>query len=292
MRLLERSQAEDVTMKNFLATDFDLEDADLVSVIDEVPLWSAPFGLGLLQVVRMAPNMNVLDVGSGLGFPMLELAQRLGPSSRVFGIDPWSRAVERTRLKIGVCEVANAEVIEGVAEEMPFDDAFFDLIVSNNGINNVNDAEASLGECSRVAKPGAQFVLSINLEETMIEFYETYEKTLRAMGLEDEVIGMREQIRSKRPPLDDFVKLLGGAGFKISEIRHREFSLRFLDGSAMLGHFLIRLGFAGGWKSILKEQDRGPVFDALEQDLNRVAAERGELRLTIPWVVIDCWKIP
>ena len=60
-------------MKNFLATDFDLEDADLVSVIDEVPLWSAPFGLGLLEVVRMAPNLNVLDVGSGLGFPKLEM---------------------------------------------------------------------------------------------------------------------------------------------------------------------------------------------------------------------------
>ena len=279
-------------MKNFLATDFDLEDADLVSVIDEVPLWSAPFGLGLLEVVRMAPNLNVLDVGSGLGFPMLELAQRLGASSRIFGIDPWRSAVERTRLKIGVYDVANAEVVEGVAEEMPFDDAFFDLIVSNNGINNVNDLEASLGECSRVAKPGAQFVVSINLEETMIEFYEIYEKTLRAMGLEDEVIGMREQIRSKRLPLDEFVKLLEGAGFKISEIRHRESSMRFLDGSALLGHFLIRLGFLGGWRSILEDQDREPVFDALEKALNRVAAERGELRLTIPWAVVDCWKIP
>ena len=283
---------EDFKTKNFLATDFDLEDASLVSVIDDVALWSAPFGYGLLDVVRMAPNLTVLDVGSGLGFPMLELAQRLGASSRVFGIDPWTSAVERTRLKIDTYDVANAKVVEGVAEEMPFDDAFFDLIVSNNGINNVNDMEASLGECSRVAKPGAQFVVSINLEETMIEFYEIYEKTLRTMGLEDEVAGMRQQIRSKRRPLPEIVSLLEGVGFKVTEIRHREFSLRFLDGSAFLGHFLIRLGFLGGWKSILDEQDGGPVFDALEKTLNRVAESRGELRLTIPWVVIDCWKIP
>ena len=31
------------------------------------------------------------------------------------------------------------EVVHGVAEEMPFGDGCFDLIVSNNGINNVDD---------------------------------------------------------------------------------------------------------------------------------------------------------
>ena len=41
---------------------------------DDLPLWSAPFGLTLLDTVRMKKHINVLDLGSGSGFPMLELA--------------------------------------------------------------------------------------------------------------------------------------------------------------------------------------------------------------------------
>ncbi len=40
--------------------------------------WSAPFGLRLLDVVPLDPAATVLDVGCGTGFPLLELAHRLG----------------------------------------------------------------------------------------------------------------------------------------------------------------------------------------------------------------------
>ena len=44
--------------------------------------------------------MTVLDVGFGTGFPLLELAQRLGKSATIYGIDPWEAAHERTHLKM------------------------------------------------------------------------------------------------------------------------------------------------------------------------------------------------
>lgn len=47
-----------------------------MSGYDELPFWSAPFGISLLETVRLRPGMNVLDIGSGSGFPMLELADR------------------------------------------------------------------------------------------------------------------------------------------------------------------------------------------------------------------------
>ena len=79
---------------------FDLNDPSMVSVIDELPLWSAPFGLLLLETVTLRFRICALDVGCGLGFPLLELAQRLGSSCHVYGLDPWAKAVERVRLKI------------------------------------------------------------------------------------------------------------------------------------------------------------------------------------------------
>ncbi|MBV9110299.1 MAG: methyltransferase domain-containing protein, partial [Gemmatimonadetes bacterium] len=80
------------------AIDFD--DARVVAAYDELPLWSAPFGMLLLDRVPMRRGMTALDVGCGTGFPLLELAQRLGPSCTVHGIDPWRPALARAREKL------------------------------------------------------------------------------------------------------------------------------------------------------------------------------------------------
>jgi len=126
-------------MKDYLNHSFNPDDPDLISVIDELPLWSAPFGLSLLDTINLKPNINALDVGCGLGFPLIELSQRLGNTCKVYGIDPWEAAIERINLKIKTYDLKNVSVIKGVAEELPFDDNFLNLIVSNNGINNVED---------------------------------------------------------------------------------------------------------------------------------------------------------
>ena len=165
-----------------IESEYDVHDANVVSAIDDLPLWSAPFGLALLDAVEMRGSMRVLDVGSGMGFPIVDLSQRLGPTSRVYGIVPWTVANERTRMKLRTWGIDNVEIVEGVVEEMPFDDGFFDLVVSNNGTNNVDDEGRAFAEIARVAAPGAQFVLTVNMPETMMEFYEVYRGVLRNRG--------------------------------------------------------------------------------------------------------------
>ena len=80
-------------------------------------------------------------------------------------------------------------------------------------------------------------------------------------------------------------------GFKINDIRHDSFKYRYIDGSAMLNHFLIKLAFISGWKSILKIKDQENIFDQVENKLNKSARKKGELTLTIPFVTIDCIKV-
>jgi len=64
-------------MDNYLKTNYDLNNAETVSVVDELPLWSAPFGLRLLDKIKYKKNITAFDIGSGLGFPLLEVAMRL-----------------------------------------------------------------------------------------------------------------------------------------------------------------------------------------------------------------------
>lgn len=116
-------------MQDYLNQEVNTDDFDLVSVIDDLPLWSATFGLRLLDTIELNKNINALDVGCGLGFPLIEIEERLGNTCNVYGIDPWELALERVRLKMKVYDITNVKLIHAYAEKMPFENDFFDLIV-------------------------------------------------------------------------------------------------------------------------------------------------------------------
>lgn len=271
-----------------IESEYDINDAGIVSAIDDVPLWSAPFGMKLLESARMMKNIRALDIGCGLGFPVVELAGRLGTSCQVFGIDPWTEAVERARDKIRAWGLTNIEIVEGKAEDLPFPDAHFDLVVSNNGTNNVDDEAQVMREIARVAKPGAQILLTMNLPDTMIEFYNVYRDVLRRLNRTAEIDKLEAHIHAKRKPLDETRQLIEGAGLELTGVHEDTFTMKYADGSSLLNNFTIKLAFLGSWTGILDTGDVAPVFDIIEHELNDIAEKSGELKLTIPWVCIEC----
>ena len=274
-------------MSPYLEDNYNLNDPALVSVIDELSLWSAPFGLKLLEIIKLHKNMTALDIGFGTGFPLLELAQRLGSSSTVYGIDPWAQAIERTRQKLSVCRMDNVILHQGGGEQMPFADNFFDLLISNNGINNVSDIPQTLQECHRVARPGAQFVFTMNLDGTMMEFYRVLQEVMQQQGLKEQIKKVKEHIRHKRRPVAEMKRMLAAAQFKVTRVNQDSFSFRFVDGSTMMNHFFIKLAFLPAWKELLPREKLEPVFSAVESRLND-AAQQSEVVLTIPFAVFDC----
>jgi ubiquinone/menaquinone biosynthesis C-methylase UbiE len=274
-------------MSDYLKKTFNLEDKNLVEVLDEVPLWSAPFGLKLLELVRLKKNIVALDIGFGAGFPLTELAMRLGDTSKVYGIDPWEAASNRAKKKISIYGISNIELINGVAEEIPLKNKTVDLITSNNGLNNVQDLERSLSECARVMRKGGQFVQSINLQDSLIELYTLLESVMDNLDLGNHKYKIREQIYSKRKPLDEFTGLLEKKGFAIQNITHDSFSYRFADGTSLFNHYFIQLAFMEGWKSIIPVDQQSVVFHQIETFLNLQAERDEKIQLTIPYVVID-----
>ncbi len=257
---------------------------------DELPLWSAPFGLAILDTIRLKPVMNILDIGSGSGFPMLEIAERAGASCKVYGVDPADDAILMVNQKIEGKGIRNAQIIKGIAEKLPFKDNFFELIVSNNGLNNVADQEKALIECFRVGRKGAQMVITVNLPETMIEFYEVFEKTLQKIGMKEEIRKMKDHIFEKRKPVEYLKDLFEKTGFSVRDIKLDSFRYRFVDGTAFFNHYLIRNYFMPSWLSIVPASSRKMIFDEIENTLNKIARKKGELVMTIPFVCIDCKK--
>ena len=171
---------------------------------------------------------------------------------------------------------------------MPFENEFFDLLVSNNGINNVQDLKKTLGECYRVSKPNSQFVFTFNTQESMHEFYSEFQNVLEEEQMTDEVQRMKEQIYFKRKPVEEIKILTEDLGFEIKNIFFDSFELRYADGTSMFNHYVIKYWFLSGWKSILPENKLELVFDKVEARLNELAGHKGYLTLTIPFVTFDC----
>lgn len=274
-------------MKKFIKSNFDFNDKETVSIIDELPLWSAPFGLRLLETVVLRRNIAALDIGFGSGFPLIEIAQRLGSSSKVFGIDPWKAAVDRTKTKIDLLGIKNVVLIEGVAESIPLPNDSIDVIVSNNGINNVQNLEKVFEECNRVAKKSAQFVIAVNLDGTMLEFYNELENILRNDGLYDNILKLKKHIYEKRRPLDELILLFEKNNFSIRGVKTDSFQCRYVDATAMFSHSLIRTAFLDSWIDLVPADKEEEIFSRVESNLNKTAEINGQLILTIPFVIID-----
>ncbi|HZV70364.1 MAG TPA: methyltransferase domain-containing protein [Saprospiraceae bacterium] len=274
-------------MKNYLHNKFNPE--ELVQVFDELPLWSAPFGLKLLEAIEYKKGITALDIGFGTGFPLTELAMRLGESSKVFGIDPWTSAIDRTKRKISFYSIQNITLIEGVAEAIPLENVSVDLIVSNNGLNNVQDLEKVMSECARISKPNCQFVMTMNLDKTMFEFYDQLEIILMERSMDTELKLMRQHIYEKRRPLQEMITLFERHGFIVKNVAHDMFKYQFADGTAMLNHYFIRMAFMDSWVKLLPVDTVDEIFEMLESRLNEIS-NRGGMKLSIPFVVINAYK--
>jgi SAM-dependent methyltransferase len=264
----------------FLDFRIDFASPAVVSAYDELPLWSAMFGLLLLGEVPLPSTGRVLDIGCGTGFPLIELAERLGPAADVHGIDPWSQALARAAEKIAVRQTPNVTLHEGSAAALPFADASFDLLVSNLGVNNFDDAAAVLRECRRVARPGATLALTTNLQGHMRELYAAFAELLT----DDDAA--RERLRlhvGHRATVASVRQLLDAGGFDVVRVVEREAAMRFASGSALFDHYFIKLGFLDGWKSVVPGRE-AELLTALRDALD---ARGGEVRLTIPMAYVE-----
>ena len=277
-------------MTQSLQTELNFNDTDFLAALDDMSFWSAPFGIKLLDLVRYKKNIRALDIGFGSGFPLIELAMRLGPTSQVLGIDPWETAIERTKFKIKYTGVQNVFISQGVAEKMPFENNYFDLIVSNNGLNNVQDLPKTLSECSRVSRPGAQFVFTFNTSRTFAEFYDVFREVLRENGLNELQTKVDNHIYTKRRPISEYENLLERSKFHINKIYEDEFDFKFSDGTAMLNHFFMQI-FIAAWKELVPIQFRENIFQKIEHKLNLLAEQRQGFNMNVPFVTIDCQNV-
>lgn len=277
-------------MKNYLSKKLNYLDRDITNVCDELGLWASPFGIMLLDNFPIKNYQNYLDIGCGTGFPLIEIASRIGSECKAaVGIDPWAEAVKRAQGKIEVLQLDNISVIEGNAEDINFPDDYFDLITSNLGINNFEVPSKVMNESYRTLKQGGTFCATTNLTGTFDEFYNLFRETLFELKLEKYLLGLDNHI-NHRGTEKSSVELFENSRFKIIRTIKSEYQMRFYNGSAFLNHPFIIIGFIDAWRNLFEDIDKQIFFDVFERRLNEYANQQGELKLTIPMLYIEARK--
>lgn len=128
------------------------------------PFFSYP-GQRLVELAKIQPGMQVLDICTGIGAVLLPAAQAVGVDGHVIGVDFAEEMVKASSAKIVRQDVLNADVRKMDAENLEFPDASFDYVLCGFGLAYITDIPRVLEEIQRVLKPGSTLALSTWGEE-------------------------------------------------------------------------------------------------------------------------------
>jgi ubiquinone/menaquinone biosynthesis C-methylase UbiE len=120
-----------------------------------VPMLFAPWTGEILDRVGLETGQALLDVACGTGVVTRDAAARLRGSGRVVGLDMNPRMLDVAR-GVEAPFADTIEWIEGNALALPFDDATFDAVTCQHGLQFFPDKLAAVREMRRVSKPGGR----------------------------------------------------------------------------------------------------------------------------------------
>jgi ubiquinone/menaquinone biosynthesis C-methylase UbiE len=115
---------------------------------------------GAINYSGAAEGEVCVDLGSGRGTDVMRLAETVGDSGFVYGIDISEGMLQKAVNTAERLDVKNVRFINSSLEKILLNDCIADLVISNCTINHSSDKQAVWNEVFRILKKGGRFVVS------------------------------------------------------------------------------------------------------------------------------------
>ena len=211
------------------------------ALVDQLPDRAVESFAGVANPFSIRPlgqDDRVVDIGSGGGFDAIVAAHLVGPGGRVVGVDMTAEMLVKSSQTARLLGLDQLEFWEGIAEDLPVDDGWADVVISNGVLNLVADKAGVFAEIFRVLRPGGRIQFAdIALGKPVpdeaacnIELWtdciaggqscEGWQELLRDAGFTDVEVG---------PPVDAFGGAPGEANARRFDVYGYPFSARKPD---------------------------------------------------------------
>jgi arsenite methyltransferase len=153
-----------------------------------------------LAQMDLRPGQKVLDLGCGAGWASRLLAKMVGSGQKpgqVVGLDVSDEMIRRARA--GSTEFDNVLFVVGSAQQIPWEENFFDKVLSVESFYYYGDQDRALDELFRVMAPKGELYILINL-------YKDNRYSLRWV----EELKVPVQVRSEQ----EYIELLKDHGYE------------------------------------------------------------------------------
>jgi len=133
-----------------------------------------------LKLLSVREGEEVLEIGIGTGFSLVEIAKAVGEKGKAYGLDITPQMLEMTRERVEKTGLANrVELQEADARNMPYQDARFDAVYTASTLElfDTPDIPRVLKEIKRVLKPSGRLCVASLTKEgregsLFLRFYE------------------------------------------------------------------------------------------------------------------------
>jgi arsenite methyltransferase len=193
-----------------------------VELLDAIPAEAAASFAGVgqhLDLAALQPGEKVLDLGSGSGTDVFCAALLVGESGHVVGVDITEAQLDkaaRLRDREGFSQV---ELVQARIEELPFDDASFDAVLSN-GVINLSPAKGRVfAEAARVLRPGGRLAIAEIVSGRPLK-----ERTRRNVELWAACI-------AGAIPRSNYLEAIEAQGLQVKDVRNNDY--RFVSERAL-----------------------------------------------------------